>query len=114
VVNDFTGIDRIDRIKEIGKGGVLLKQALIIVLLTALLGMKVLAEKAPAFPNYRDLKIYTTSTPDTENPARIIARTEFVNDGKTAIKISARLNGAGALQFAGGNFSKRITAGKSE
>jgi len=71
------------------------------------------AGKAPAFPNYRDLKVYTTSAPDAKNPAKIIARTQFVNDGKTAVRIGAKLNASRALKIAGGRFAKSIPAGKS-
>jgi len=68
---------------------------------------------APAFPNYRDLKIYTTSAPDTKNPGKIVARTQFVNEGKTAVRIGARLKTSRVLKITGGRFAKSIQAGKS-
>jgi len=71
------------------------------------------AGKAPVFPRYRDLKVYTTSAPDAKNPAKIIARTQFVNDGKTAVRIGAKLNASRILKIAGGKFAGSIPAGKS-
>jgi len=70
-------------------------------------------EKAPAFPNYRNLKIYTTSVPDAKNPAKIVARTRFVNAGKETLEIGARLHSSRALKLSGGRFAKNVPPGKS-
>jgi len=71
------------------------------------------AGKTPVFLNYRDLKIYTFSAPDANNPAKILARTQLVNEGDTAVKISARLDSSPTLKIAGGKFAGSIPAGKS-
>ena len=81
--------------------------------LALLLTAITLQAAAPVFPNYRDLKVYTTSAPDAKNPAKIVACTQFVNEGKTAVKIGARLNASRMLRITGGKFAKSIPAGKS-
>lgn len=71
------------------------------------------AGKAPGFPNFRDLKVYTTSEPDAKNPVKIVARTQFVNEGEKAVRIGAKLNPSRALKSTGGTFAKSIPSGKS-
>jgi hypothetical protein len=68
---------------------------------------------APGFPNFRDLKVYTFSEPDAKNPAKILVRTQLVNEGNTAVRIGARLNSSRALKISGGKFDNSIPAGKS-
>jgi len=67
----------------------------------------------PAFPKYRDLKVYTTSAPEAANAAKIVARTEFQNHGTNALRVSATLKACPAIKFPGGKFTKTIAAGKS-
>ena len=82
--------------------------------LLALIGLLAGAYAADSvFPQYRDLKVYTTSTPDERNRARIIARTQFVNEGTAAVKVDARLTASRTLRLAGGQFTQTIPAGKS-
>ena len=69
--------------------------------------------KAPAFPVYRNLKVYTTSAPDKTDPAKIVARTQFVNDGNKPVRIAARLNASPALKIAGGRFTGRVQPGRT-
>jgi len=71
------------------------------------------AARVSAFPDYRDLKVYTTSAPDAKNPARIIAHTEFVNAGQRAFRVSARLPASRAIGFTGGKFARAIAPGNS-
>jgi len=70
-------------------------------------------QAASAFPNYRDLKVYTTSAPDKKNPAKIVARTQFVNEGKAVVRIGAKLNASQTLKISGGKFAGSIPAGKT-
>ena len=84
-----------------------------LILVFALLCLPQIAGAATAFPRYRDLKIYTSSAPDAKNPAKIVAHTEFINQGTTAVRLTAVLKTCPALKFAGGRFSKRIAPGKS-
>jgi len=71
------------------------------------------AAAAPTFPNFRDLKVYTTSLPDAKNPAKIVAVTQFVNEGKSATKVSVKLNSSRVLKITGIRFAKSIQPGKS-
>jgi len=71
------------------------------------------AAPVSSFPDYRDMKVYTTSIPDAKNPARIVARTEFINTGQRAFHVSARLPASRAIGFAGGKYSRAIAPGKN-
>jgi len=82
-------------------------------LLVLLLGLAGLAPAAPTFPAYRELAVYTTSTPDTTNPAKIIARTQFVNRGTQMLRLSARLRPAKTLGFRGAAYATRLQSGKT-
>ena len=64
----------------------------------------------PVFPNYRDLKIYTTSLPDANNPARIIARTQFVNEGQLPLSIAAKIDSAKTLKITGDSWKRTLPA----
>jgi len=68
---------------------------------------------ATAAPRYRDLKIYTTSAPDAAKPAKILAQTQFINQGDAPVSIKVRLRGEPALNFTGRSFTRTIAAGKS-
>jgi len=50
------------------------------------------AGQLQAIRRYRDLKVYTTSKPDKQRPERIMARTQFVNEGRTTLRIDAKLD----------------------
>jgi len=82
-------------------------------LLAFLLGLAGLTLAAPTFPAYRDLAIYTTSAPDIANPAKIVARTQFVNRGKNVLRLSARLQPAKTLSFTGATYAARVQAGET-
>jgi len=81
-------------------------------LLLALCSQAVLSAPSTAH-RYRDLKIYTTSAPDAKNPAKIIAVTQFVNEGQASMTVKARLKPSRALKISGGGFSKTLPAGKN-
>ena len=57
--------------------------------------------RLPALRRYRDLRIYTTSGPDETQPDRIVATTQFVNEGSTRLEIDARLEPNLVLGFEG-------------
>jgi hypothetical protein len=82
-------------------------------LLSFLLGLSSLILAAPAFPAYRELAVYTTSAPDAANPAKIIARTQFVNRGENPVRISARLQSAQQLGFRGASYAARLQPGQT-
>jgi len=85
-----------------------------LVLTTLLLatGFEVVAA-TPSFPRYRDLKVYTTSMPDKVNPVKIIARTQFINEGQRVQRVSARLNPSPVMKVNGRTFAGSIRPGKS-
>ncbi|MDO8587514.1 MAG: DUF4838 domain-containing protein [Armatimonadota bacterium] len=71
------------------------------------------AGRMPPLRRYRDLKVYTTSAPDKTRPGRILARTQFVNEGPRSLKLSARLNACRPIGFAGAGFARTVAPGKS-
>lgn len=71
------------------------------------------AGQLPALRRYRDLKIYTTSKPDKKRPERIVARTQFVNEGPKALSISAKLNPCKTLRFTGASYHGSVAPGKT-
>jgi len=82
-------------------------------LLAFLLVLAGFALAAPEFPAYRDLAVYTTSAPDQARADRIIARTQFVNRGKQALRLSARLKAAKTLGFKGAKYSASVQPGET-
>jgi len=82
-------------------------------MIALLLGLASLAPATPSFIAYRNLAVYTTSTPDVANPAKIIASTQFVNRGKQVLRISARLRRAEKLGFQGASYSTRLRPGQT-
>jgi hypothetical protein len=71
------------------------------------------AGQLPPLRSYRDLKVYTTSAPDSRRPNRIVARTQFVNEGSKSLSISANLAACSALSFRGTRFSAVVKPGKT-
>ena len=72
------------------------------------------AGELPALRRYRDLKVYTTSAPDKNQPERILARTQFVNEGPIPIRIKARLEGCQPLNFKGSQFDESVAPGQTK
>lgn len=78
-----------------------------------LIGLAGAVHAAPAFPNYRDLQLYTTSAPVEGNPAKIAATITFVNRGAALMKLGVTLKAEQAVGFAGGKSYMLIPPGKS-
>jgi len=82
-------------------------------LMALLFGLASLALAVPEFPRYRDLAIYTTSAPDAVTPAKIVARTVFVNRGEYSLRINVRLQPARALGLRGATYATSLRPGTS-
>jgi hypothetical protein len=67
--------------------------------------------RLPALRRYRDLRIYTTSGPDETQPDRIVATTQFVNEGSTRLEIDARLEPNLVLGFEGARYQGSVSPG---
>src|SRR5262245_27704844 len=72
------------------------------------------AGELPALRRYRELKIYSTSAPDTQQPERIVAQTQFVNEGPIPIRIRAQLDACESLGFKGAEFDSEIPPGQNK
>jgi hypothetical protein len=72
------------------------------------------ADELPALRRYRDLKIYTTSAPDKQQPERIVAQTQLVNEGPIPLRIHARLDACESLGFKGAQFDGEIPPGQDK
>ncbi len=68
----------------------------------------------PALRRYRDLKVYTTSAPEKNHPEQIVAKTEFVNEGRIPVRIRARLDACQTPSFKGATFEAAIAPGQSK
>jgi hypothetical protein len=77
-------------------------------LIMVLLLLASLADAATPFPGYRALKVYSTSVPDAQDPAKIVASTLFRNQSDDAVTISAVLGAGKVLGFRGDRFTARI------
>src|SRR5207253_8699746 len=89
--------------------------ALIALLVLASLGTNaVAAGQLPALRRYRDLKVYSTSSPDKNQPERIVAQTQFVNEGPIPVRIVARLDACQNLSFKGAQFNAAVAPGQSK
>src|SRR5436190_18055476 len=92
-----------------------LLRAYIALFLLASLGTNAIAAgQLPALRRYRDLKVYSTSTPDKNQPERIVAQTQFVNEGTIPLKIKAQLGACQALSFKGAQFEDTVAPGQSK
>ena len=58
--------------------------------------------------SYRDFKIYSTSRPDPDDPARIVLTLEMRNEGGRPLRPSARLEPSPEAGFAGCEFERTI------
>ncbi|MHB0936789.1 MAG: DUF4838 domain-containing protein [Armatimonadota bacterium] len=65
---------------------------------------------AGAAPRYRDLAVYTTSAPAAET---IVAKTQFVNRGRTPLKLAATLQPSPWIGFPGAQFTATVAPGKT-
>src|SRR5690349_15171763 len=72
------------------------------------------AGQLPALRRYRDLKVYTTSMPDKNKAERILAHTQFLNEGPTKIRIHARLDPSDPLGFKGSKFEGALEPGEAK
>src|SRR5947207_19095 len=90
------------------------QRALIGLLLIASLTINAIAAgELPTLRHYRDLKVYSTSAPDKNQPARIVAQTQFINEGPIPLRINARLDSCNTLSFKGAQFDATLPPGKS-
>ncbi len=77
-----------------------MKHSLIALLLLASLSTNTMAAgRLPDLRRYRDLKVYSTSAPDRNEPERIVAQTQFVNEGPIPLRIQAQFDACPALGF---------------
>ena len=83
-------------------------------LLVAILGLNALAQAGDIPDRFRDLKVYTFSEPDAKDPARIVVRMEFRNEGKKPLKMAATLSANEKTGFRGGQFARTIAASSQE
>src|SRR5688500_14638342 len=60
---------------------------------------------------YRDFKVYTTSAPDPNDPARIVATMKLMNGSKTPLNVHVSLDAAQAAGFAGGKHAAAVEPG---
>jgi hypothetical protein len=84
------------------------------ILLSSLATSAIAADQLPALRRYRDLKIYSTSTPDKSQSERIVAQTQFVNEGPIPLRIVARLDAFQTLSFRGAKFDSTLAPGESK
>src|SRR5580765_1434383 len=87
---------------------------IVLLLLASPLTSATAAGQLPALRRYRDLKVYSTSARDKNQQERIMAQTEFVNEGPTPLRIVARLDACQTLSFKGGRFDETVAPGDSK
>src|SRR5438093_11242414 len=85
-----------------------------LLLLDSLATNAIAAGQLPTLRRYRDLKVYSTSAPDKSQPERIVAQTQFVNEGPIPLKIKAQLGACQALSFKGSQFEGTVAPGQSK
>ena len=68
-------------------------------------------EKPRGLPDsYRDFKIYSTSKPDAEDPARVVLTVQMRNEGRRTLRTRVLLQPNAAAGFAGAEFEKALPA----
>jgi hypothetical protein len=71
------------------------------------------AGQMPGLRRYRDLKVYSFSTPEKGHPSHILVKTQFVNEGPTPLRIKSQLAACSTLSFKGSRFTGAVAPGKT-